>query len=49
LCLLHSNVGVLLQAAPALGRAQVTLIRHLLSMARVMVKDEMLRLRDRIS
>ena len=45
-CLLHSNVGVLHQAALALGG--VTSIRHLHLMARVMVRHAMLHLRDRI-
>ena len=44
-CLLHSSVGVLHQAAPALGG--VTSIQHLHLMARVMVRHKM-HLRDRI-
>ena len=49
LCLLRSNVGVLLQAVPALGEAEVMSIRHLLLMARVMVRHKMLHPRDRTS
>ena len=47
-CLLHSNVGVLHQAAPALGEAQVTSTPHLPLMGRIIVRHAILHLRDQI-